>query len=137
MEKSKFNYIAWLLYGYSTLPARIKDREEMLMYPFIEDADNNVGGGKSNIMGNPAETTALLLAEDSELCELKKCQNIISKLLSTSRVEVRIIIEELYINSHSQETIRSVAPKVFLSEAQVKKLRTGFFEELARQLVII
>lgn len=136
MKKTKFNYIAEMLCGYKELNQRIKDREEMLMHPFVED-DTNIGGGKSNVMSNTAETTALLLVDDSELLELKKCRRVIGELLNSSRVEVRIIIEEMYIKPNTGESIRTVAPKVFLSETQAKRLRTEFFEELARRLVII
>lgn len=136
MNKAKFNYIAWLLYSYSSLPARIKGREEMLLHPFVEDVDTNVGGGKSNVMGNQAETTAIMIAGDSELESLRNTIKVINKLLRSSRVEVRIIIEEMYIKP-SHATITQVAPKVFLSESQVKRLRTEFFEELAQELAII
>ena len=64
---------------YNTVSKQIIDRTIELLNPY-EISDENIGGGKSGLISNPTESTAILLCEDELLTALYLVENGVDKV---------------------------------------------------------
>lgn len=132
-ERAIFNHIKTILKDYEKTDQYIKDRETELMHPFTS-RDRNVGGGRSNVMHNTAETMAITIADDRRLSNLERNKRIVDDCLDRSDHITRTIITEWYIKPHSALNAQGVACLVNLSPEAVKKRRSYFFKMVREEL---
>ncbi|MFT9411556.1 hypothetical protein [Liquorilactobacillus hordei] len=143
MKRSTFNYIADMIRDYPASEEYIRQRRQELTNKFKEFKDENIGGGRAlNKKDESVADTAITIAEDKELNNLKLNQlaveNALKKCIQSADKGILDnitydIIYELYLREIAILNLDGIANKSHLSLSQVKKRRLRFFEEVARQ----
>lgn len=134
MRLGSKKHLEEILIDYPKTGEYIKHREEELTYPFNPITDENVGGGRPQ--NNISEGTAMLamtLTTDRELQAIKYNKCVVDKCLNIAGKETREIIDVMYFHSH-RANVRETSEIVNLSESQVSRRRSYFFELMAREL---
>ncbi|ANK59827.1 hypothetical protein [Loigolactobacillus backii] len=134
MKRSTFNYIADMLRDYPHIDEYIRDRREMLMYPYDEDHDENVGGGKGNKISKPQENFVVRLEDDKWLQNMLRQQAIITKCLNRANEITKELLDELYFKDIPELTLTGVAVKYHLDKGQLSRYRSAFFVDVAQSL---
>ena len=134
MERSKFNFIASMLYDYPHIDTYVKQRTEELMYPYNPNQDENIGGGRSSVIDMPVERMAINIATDRRLTTLERNKKIIDQCLDQCNGETYKIIDTVYFKR--AKSVEGVAMTIPLSASQARRLRQQFFERVADELGI-
>ena len=134
MERGTFKHIEQILRDYPYLDTYIANREQELMYPFSEDRDENIGGGRSNVPSKPVERMAITIADDRRLISLERNRQIVDDCLDNTDEDTKSIIYELYFKKHRELTISGVAQQLHLNDSTVSRKRTAFFEAIRDEL---
>lgn len=111
---------------YSTLI--VKRRAELS----IREVDENIGGGKSNVMGKPVENLAVRYLSDKKLIFLQNVQEAIQDTLEELDGNTRKIIELRYFNN-DEYTWKQVAKLFNYSPAQIYRIRYRVLETFANR----
>lgn len=133
MKQGRYEHVKEILRDYPEIDRYIYERRQELMYPHNEAPDENIGGGKSNVPGNPVEDLVVTLTADRRLIELEKNRDVVRDCYASADKDTRTIIEELYFKKHPSLTLEGVARKLNISAATAKRWRTEFFEEIAEK----
>ncbi|WP_235803396.1 transcriptional regulator [Lacticaseibacillus brantae] len=133
LEREIYNHLIKVLRDYPNIERYVLDRETELRFPWRE-SDNNVGGGKSNVMTNTSELMAITIADDRRLTNLERNKKVVERCLGNADEDTVVIINELYIKQHPTLTIQGVAQKLNLSVPSVKRRRQRFLEDLREEL---
>lgn len=135
MRTATFNYIKQILADYNHIDEHIKKREEELRAPFRESDVNS--GIKSNYTKNDQNDRMLITIEqDRRLAALERNKRIVTNLLAESCADTQTIIRELYMKKRPEYTLQGLVEnkKIYCSRSKAAKLRTVFFEEMAKKL---
>lgn len=103
------------------------------MTPVVEP-DENIGGGKPNVMTNTTERTAVTIADDARMNQLRKQRQAVDRCLAESDSYTQTIIRELYLKRRPEYTVDGVAQMLNLSPSSIKRYRRRFFERMAGKL---
>ncbi len=133
MKTSTFNYIKEILADYLKTDEYIRRREEELRHPY-QEAEQNIGSGKSNIPSKPTERLAISISTDRRLTNLERNKAAIKRCLNESDSSTRKIVNECYIKKNPTLTIIGVAQQLYISKSEAYKLRNIFFQKLADEL---
>lgn len=98
----------------------------------VREVDENVGGGKSNIMGKPVENLAVRYMTDKRLLFLKNVQEAIRDTLDGLDDNTRKIIELRYFNN-DEYNWKQVAKLCSYSPAQIYRIRYRVLETFANR----
>lgn len=102
------------------------------MYPFNEDRDENIGGGRSNVPDTfSVERKALTIGYDRKLRMLKRYKELVGDCYDQTDDITKEIINELYFKRHPTLTVRGVAQKIHSSRNTVSRKRKAFIEAIA------
>ena len=131
MQLSRYDlsYYERLFMDYHRYPTLIAKRRAELS---IREVDENVGGGKSNIMGKPVENLAVRYLTDKRLLFLQNVEESIHDTLDGLDDNTRKIIELRYFNN-DQYNWRQVAKQFNYSNAQVYRIRYRVLETFANR----
>ena len=131
MQLSRYDlsYYERLFMDYHRYPTLIAKRRAELS---IREVDENVGGGKSNIMGKPVENLAVRYLTDKRLLFLQNVEESIHDTLDGLDENTRKIIELRYFNN-DQYNWRQVAKQFNYSNAQVYRIRYRVLETFANR----
>lgn len=133
MEASIKRHVETLLRGYPKVDWAIKNREREIMHPYNPDHDDNVGGGKSNIVdADGVSRDAIALATDSRLRGLEFERRCVDVTLQRSDELTKAIINERYFKNGANDTYLS--NELHISRSVVNRHRNMFLEELATEL---
>lgn len=152
MDKAIYNHIVKILKDYPHFEKYAKERENYLAHGWHQ-ADENIGGGKSNVMtsqfgdydesgnaiGKPSvtnstEVEAITIADDRRLINMELEHDAVNRCFAESDPETKTIIQELYIRPRPILTVDGVADKVHLSASQVRRKREQFFGMMRQSL---
>lgn len=125
-----------LLRDYPKLPQYIKEREEEIEHPVMDD-DENVGGGRAeNKPKDPVGNTVITMTDDRSLQQLKREYRIISKCLDESGTITVRLIQELYFDNYAKRTVPELCDQhiVPVGTTRAYELRNEFLNKLARKL---
>lgn len=114
---------------YHKYPTLIANRRAVLS---VREVDENVGGGKSNIMGKPVENLAVRYLSDKRLLFLQNVQESIQDTLDGLDDNTRQIIELRYFNNDKYNW-RQVAKLFNYSPAQIYRIRYRVLEMFANR----
>lgn len=137
MKRSNQLKIEEWLHEYPHMGEYIKNREQELMYPYRDEHDENVGGGRSNIPGKPVERMAITVADDRYLFNLKRIHGVLQESLSTLDPDTKKIVYELHLKEHPTLTMQGVCGELNISRAQGFKLRNRYFSELEKKTGLV
>lgn len=115
--------------AYPRYPILIADRREQLSR---REVDENVGGGKSNIMGKPVENLAVRYLSDKRLIFLQNVQESIRDTLNGLDSNTRKMIQLRYFNN-DEYNWKQVAKLFNYSLAQVYRIRYHVLETFANR----
>lgn len=114
---------------YHRYPTLIAKRRAELS---VREVDENVGGGKSNIMGKPVENLAVRYMTDKRLLFLKSVQEAIHDTLDGLDDSTRKIIELRYFHN-DEYSWKQVAKLCSYSPAQIYRIRYRVLETFANR----
>ena len=131
MQLSRYDlsYYERLFMDYHKYPTLIANRRAVLS---VREVDENVGGGKSNIMGKPVENLAVRYLTDKRLIFLQNVQESIHDTLNGLDENTRQIIELRYFNNDKYNW-RQVAKLFNYSQAQIYRIRYSVLEMFANR----
>ena len=98
----------------------------------IREVDENVGGGKSNIMGKPVESLAVRCLTDKRLNFLENVQEAIHDTLEGLDENTFQIIDLRYFNAN-EYSWKQVAKMFSYSPAQIYRIRYRVLETFANR----
>lgn len=136
MRRSMRPVLEELLRDYPKLPQYIKEREEEIEHPVMDD-DENVGGGRAeNKPKDPVGNTVITMTDDRSLQQLKREYRIISKCLDESGTITVRLIQELYFDNYAKRTVPELCDQhiVPVGTTRAYELRNEFLNKLARKL---
>lgn len=131
MQLSRYDlsYYERLFMDYPRYPTLIANRRAVLS---VREVDENVGGGKSNIMGKPVENLAVRCLTDKRLIFLENVQESIHDTLDGLDDNTRKIIELRYFNN-DEYNWKQVAKLFSYSPAQIYRIRYRVLETFANR----
>ena len=131
MQLSRYDlsYYERLFMDYHRYPTLIANRRAVLS---VREVDENVGGGKSNIMGKPVENLAVRYMTDKRLLFLQNVQDSICDTLDGLDDNTRKIIELRYFH-HDEYSWKQVARLFNYSPAQIYRIRYRVLETFANR----
>lgn len=131
MQLSRYDlsYYERLFMDYPRYPTMITRRRAELS---VREVDENVGGGKSNIMGKPVENLAVRCLTDKHLIFLENVQESIYDTLDGLDDNTRKIIELRYFHN-DKYSWKQVAKLVSYSPAQIYRIRYRVLETFANR----
>lgn len=133
IERQIYNHIALILRDYEDITDYLDKRRRELMTP-VTEPDENIGGGKSNVMTNTAEQTAVTIADDVRMNQLRKQRQAVDRCLAESDSYTQTIIRELYLKRRPEYTVDGVAQMLNLGPRTVQRYRKRFFNRMAELL---
>lgn len=133
MNNGTFKFIEQILIDFNDIDDHIAKRVEALKYPVVH-SDNNVGGGKSNLVSSPTERLAITLADDLMLSNLRDTKRVVEEVLNELEPKSRKVIELYYIDKPRTLTWAGVALAVSYTERHCRRIRNKVFEEIAKRL---
>ncbi|UJF15073.1 hypothetical protein LZ578_08680 [Jeotgalibaca sp. MA1X17-3] len=134
MKRGTYVYIEQILREFPDSDKYINQRKEELRYPLEREADENIGGGRSNTVGSPTERAAISIADDKRLHKIIENKNAICSVLEDSSDLVNEIIHEFYFKKPRTKTWQGIAMEIPISERHCRRLRNMFFEQIADEL---
>lgn len=131
MQLSRYDlsYYERLFMDYHRYPTLIARRRAELS---IREVDENVGGGKSNIMGKPVESLAVRCLTDKRLNFLENVQEAIHDTLEGLDENTFQIIDLRYFNAN-EYSWKQVAKMFSYSPAQIYRIRYRVLETFANR----
>lgn len=114
---------------YHRYPTMIARRRAELS---VHEVDENVGGGKSNIMGKPVESLAVRCLTDKRLNFLENVQEAIHATLEGLDENTFQIIDLRYFNAN-EYSWKQVAKMFSYSPAQIYRIRYRVLEMFANR----
>lgn len=133
MNKGTFAFIEQTLKDFNAMDKHIDGRIKELKYPVVH-TDENIGGGRSNLMSSPTERLAITLADDLMLSNLRNIKRVVASVLDELEPSARKVIELYYIEKPRKLTWDGVAEKTKYSKRQCYNIRDLVFDEIAKEL---
>ena len=136
MRRKVQHLVEDILRDYPKFPRYIKEREQALLHPVPDQADNVGVGRAANKRKDLTGQSAITIAGDGMLLALKKEYKAIDDCLDDSgEITVRII-QELYFKPHNGKRIVDLCDEHIIPVSRTKayELRNKFLEELAKKL---
>jgi len=136
VKRATRNKVEDILIDYPKVDKYIELREQELRYP-ISASDDNVGGGKSNVMDNDGTLRMLItIDDDRRLNALKRQRDIISEMLEEYDKDTVTIIREIYFKKRPEFTIDGLITNHLINTSHTTafKLRKDFINDLAGKL---
>ena len=119
--------------GYHQTLKEIEIRRQEIMHPYRE-TDTNVGGGKSNLPGDPTGRIGTALTADLKLKNLEHVIESIDYVWQDLPDEKKQFVKLYYWTRPQRYTLEGVAIKLSISDRTAKRWRTEFVERVADQI---
>lgn len=136
MRNSTKKYLEDELFSYPKMDQYINSLREEIINPWRE-TDENIGGGKSNIISSTVEVKAIRLVNDKRLNRMREVKQAIETIYRESSIEEKDLLEIYYFKSPRTLTIDGVAQELSVSRRTVFRLRSRLLNRFADELGII
>lgn len=133
LNSGTFKYIERMLYDYNEIEDHIDKRIEQLKYPYYP-SDENIGGGKSNVISDPTGKLAVTIADDLLLSNLRRTKETIDVVLDSLEPDARRVIDLYYIDTPRKYTWDGVAMETNNSKSTCYRIRDEVFTRIAEKL---
>jgi len=136
MKRSTVNKVEDILRDYPKVDKYIEMREQELRYPMSSN-DDNIGGGKSNVMDNDGTLRTLItIDDDRRINALKRQRDIISNMQDEYDNDTWTIIQEMYFKRRPEYTVDGLIANhlINVSHTTAFKMRKEFLNDLANRL---
>lgn len=128
LSKRQVAYFEELFADYHNYQKKINLRKAELS---IRELDENVGGGKSNIMGKPVENLAIKYMTDKKLIFLQNIYESIEKTLNSLDDNTREIVTARYFENDGLWTWSQIAQEYHYASSQIYRIRYRVLEMFA------
>ena len=135
VRTSTSNYIKDILGDYYQIEKHIKQRQEELRNPYIEnDLNHGIKGNTATF--NRHINLLITIEQDRRLTCLERNKHVISEVMEMADEDTRTIIKELYFRKWPRYTMQGLidAGLIFCSRRQAYILKNKFFDEIACRL---
>lgn len=128
------NDLKWLedkFERYQQLDREIAIRKEELK---IREDDQNIGGGKSNVVGNPIESQVIKEQSDPFIVQREAWKRGIDKTIQKQNIDVKAMIEDKYWGENSYMDWVTIGEVHGFQQAKTYRIRYKFLEEFAKNI---
>ncbi|WP_373768581.1 hypothetical protein [Jeotgalibaca porci] len=128
------NDLKWLedkFERYQQLDREIAIRKEELK---IREDDQNIGGGKSNVVGNPIESQIIREQSDPFIVQREAWKRGIDKTIQKQNIDVKAMIEDKYWGENSYMDWVTIGEVHGFQQAKTYRIRYKFLEEFAKNI---
>lgn len=128
------NDLKWLedkFERYQQLDREIAIRKEELK---IREDDQNIGGGKSNVVGNPIESQVIREQSDPFIVQREAWKRGIDKTIQKQNIDVKAMIEDKYWGENSYMDWVTIGEVHGFQQAKTYRIRYKFLEEFAKNI---
>ncbi|WP_363549581.1 transcriptional regulator [Caldifermentibacillus hisashii] len=122
-RKTTFKHVEAEWYNYYHTLNEINRLREEITFPFREVDDENTGGGKSNLPGNPTERIATRLATNKKLEYLNEIAEAIEKVYNALPDDYKKLVRLKYWNRSNKLTWEMIANELHVSKRQAMRWR--------------
>lgn len=116
---------------YNQLDREIAIRKEELK---VKEVDQNIGGGKSNVVGNPLETQIIKEQSDEFIVTRQKWKKAIQSVYQNSNEEIQSIITKKFWSDDSYMNWEIIGREHHMSKSQIYRIRYLILEKFASQI---
>jgi RinA family phage transcriptional activator len=135
LTKRQFSYIeSEISHFHDTKKAIVLLRNELLHGS--QGSDENIGGGKSNLPGNPTERKATLLADNKRLNRMQEMASAIETVYERLPDEKKAVVQLRYWNKNNPITWETVADRLYSSRRTVIRYRDEIVYKIAELMGI-
>lgn len=129
LTNGQFSYIeSEISHFHDTKKAIVLLRNE-LMYGSV--ADENIGGGKSNLPGRPTERKATLLADNKRLNRMQEMCSAIETVYERLPEQKKGIVQLRYWNQNNPLKWEGIAERLFMSKRTAMNYRDEIVYKIA------
>lgn len=133
LKRGTFQHVEGELYDYHETKREINQLVSEIIHG-VPGGDENVGGGKSNIPGNPTLRRATVLATHKLLDSMQTNVEAIEYVYNRARPEYKRLIEIRYWRSPQTLTWEGVAQELKVSRKQALQWRDTVVKAVADKL---
>ena len=135
MRKSTFKYIEAQLYLHQENKKMIKEIEYNIMFT-KPNTDENIGGGKSNLIVSKVENSVIKLDSNKKLYTIRKIVSTVDDVYEHMSEPYQKLIELKYFK-RNQYTWRGICEELHVSRATAFRMRRKIIDEIADRLGLI
>lgn len=128
------NDLKWLedkFERYHQLDREIAIRKEELK---LREDDQNIGGSKSNVVGNPIESQVIKEQSDPFIMQREMWKRGIDKTLRKQNADVKAMIQDKYWGENSYMDWTAVGKANCCSQSKVYRIRYKVLEQFAKEI---
>jgi RinA family phage transcriptional activator len=133
MKRGKRKHIEEEIEDYHLTLKQIQIRREELLHPH-QDMDTNIGGGRSNLPGDPTGQKGTALTEDVRLRNLEQVTNGIEQVWQDLTDEKKLFVKLFYWTRPKKYTLEGVAMKLSISYPTAKRWRNEIVQKVAKRI---
>ncbi|TPR41257.1 hypothetical protein DY123_07135 [Apilactobacillus micheneri] len=135
MQRHVKNLVEKMLFDYPKIDGYINKRRNEIKNPFVEDRDENVGGGKSNKITKAIENYVITVDEDKTLQSLKQQKESINEALTVLNPDISMVFKRYYFNNEARyKTLQGLATEYHVSKSLLYKERDMFFKDILKSM---
>lgn len=122
------------IYAYPYRKRELERLRAEVLTPYNEDKDDNVGGGKSNLPGDPTGRKAVALASHAKLLHLERVSDAIEEVYNRLPEVKREFVRVKYWTKPQRLTLAGICQELSISESTYKRWRRQVVDEVAKIL---
>ena len=132
-KKPTFRHIESELFSYNDTLKEIQALRNEIMFT-KENADENIGGGRSSLPSSPTENAAVKLAANKRLNNLEEIARAIEEVYNISNSEYKNLIRLKYWTRPQTKTWEGIAAELHISRRQALRWRDQIIQAIAEVL---
>lgn len=133
ISKGAFKHVESELFAYPYRKREISRLREEILVPY-QPTDENIGGGKSNIPGDPTGKKAIALAANAKLYSLERISDAIEEVYNRLPQVKQEFIRVKYWTPPQRLTTIGICEKLGISNRTFSRWRGQFVTEVAEIL---
>lgn len=134
MRKNTKNFVEDLITDYPKIPRYIEMKKQSIKYPVSKNRDENVGGGKSNIITIPNEQYIIKIDDCEFISHFEHQFTAIYDALDKFDKDFNEVIEEFYFNENNTKTLAALGFEHGYSTKAIYAERNKLFNAILKNL---
>jgi len=133
LDQGVFRHVEAELFRYHTTKREINRLRNDVLYG-TKPPDENIGGGRSNIPGDPTGRAGTILATHRKLEQMERVVDAIETVYSLLPVEKKRLIEMRYWSPNQRHTWDGIAMTLHISKMTALRWRDEIVEAIAYEI---
>ncbi|MBG9783576.1 transcriptional regulator [Shouchella lehensis] len=136
LQKATFKHIEAELYQYPNTVKEIKKRRVELLHPYLEEVDENQGGGVNSVraISRPTERMATRLTADKRLRNLEEITEAIESVYSDLNDKQKDFVRMRYWSGRNNASPVMIAMETDVSERTVHNYKRKIVEAIGEKI---